>query len=40
MVLWYVLISQYSVMNREGTKRCNVLYGFENWTILCVIIGK
>ena len=29
-----------SVMNREGTKRCPVLYGSEIWTILCVIFEK
>ena len=26
--------------NREGTKRCPVLYGSEIWVIFCVIIGK
>ena len=26
--------------NRERTKRCLVLYGFEIWAILCVIVGK
>ena len=29
-----------SVTNREGTKRCSVLYGSEIWVILCVIVGK
>ena len=29
-----------SVTNREGTKRCPVLYGSEIWTILCVIVEK
>ena len=29
-----------SVMNREGTKRCPILYGYEIWVILCVIVGK
>ena len=24
----------------EGTERCLVLYGFEIWAILCVIVGK
>ena len=24
--------------NREGTKRCPVLYGSEIWVILCVIV--
>ena len=24
----------------EGTERCPVLYGFEIWAILCVIVGK
>ena len=27
-------------MNREGTKRCPVLYGFDIWAILCVIGRK
>ena len=27
-------------MNREGTKRCPVLYGSEIWVILCVITRK
>ena len=35
-----VLVSQYSVMNREGTKRCPVLYGSEIWAILCVTTRK
>ena len=26
--------------NREGTKRCPVLYGFEILVILCVIVRK
>ena len=39
-VLWCVLVSQYSVMNHEGTKRYPVLYGFEIWAILCVIVRK
>ena len=29
-----------SMANREGTKRCPVLYGFEIWAILCFIVGK
>ena len=29
-----------SMTNREGTKRCHVLYGSEIWVILCVIVGK
>ena len=29
-----------SVTNREGTKRCPILYASEIWAILCVIIGK
>ena len=29
-----------SVMNREWTKRCPVLYGSEIWVILCVIVIK
>ena len=36
-VFWY---HSNSVTNRERTKRCPVLYGFEIWSILCVIIGK
>ena len=36
-VFWY---HSNSVMNREGTKRCPVVYGSEIWTILYVIIGK
>ena len=27
-----------SVINREGTKGCPVLYGSEIWAILCVIV--
>ena len=36
-VFWY-----YSnlVTNREGAKRCPVVYGSEIWAILCVIVGK
>ena len=29
-----------SVINREGTKRCHVLYGSEIWVILCVLLEK
>ena len=36
-VFWY---HSNSMMNREGTKKCLVLYGFGIWAILCVIIGK
>ena len=36
-VFWY---HNNSVMNREGTKRCPVLYESEIYTILCVIVGK
>ena len=36
-VFWY---PNNSVMNREGTKRCPVFYGFEIWAIFCVIVGK
>ena len=36
-VFWY---QNNSVINHEGTKRCPVLYGFEIWAILCVIILK
>ena len=36
-VFWY---PNNSVMNREGTKRCLIFYGFEIWAILCVIVGK
>ena len=28
------------VTNREGIKRCPVLYGSEIWAILCVIVVK
>ena len=34
-VFWY---HNNSVMNREGTKRCPVLYGSEIWVILYVIV--
>ena len=34
-VFWY---PNNSVINREGTKRCPVLYGFEIWVILCVMV--
>ena len=37
VVFWY---HSNSVMNREGTKRCPILYGSEIWAILCVIVGK
>ena len=33
-VFWY---HSNSVTNREGTKRCPVVYGSEIWAILCVI---
>ena len=33
-VFWYY---SNSVTNREGTKRCSVVYGSEIWAILCVI---
>ena len=36
-VFWY---HSNSLMEREGTKRCPVFYGFEIWAILCVIVGK
>ena len=36
-VFWY---HSNSVMNREGTKRCPVLYGSEIWASFCVIVGK
>ena len=36
-VFWY---HNNSVMNRERTKRCPVLYGSEIWAILCVIVVK
>ena len=36
-VFWYF---NNFVMNREGTKRCPVFYGFEILVILCVIVGK
>ena len=34
-VLWY---HSNSVTNREGTKRCSVVYGSEIWAILYVIV--
>ena len=34
-VFWY---HSNLVMNREGTKRCLVLYESEIWAILCVIV--
>ena len=34
-VFWY---HNNSVTNREGTKRCLVLYGPEIWVILCVLV--
>ena len=37
VVFWY---HRHSMTNREGTKRCPVLYGSEIWAILCVIAGK
>ena len=36
-VFWYY---SNSVTNREGTKRCHVLYESEILAILCVIVGK
>ena len=36
-MFWY---SNNSVMNCEGTKKCPVLYGYEIWAILYVIVGK
>ena len=36
-VFWYL---NNSVMNCEGTKRCNVLYGSEIWVIFYVIVVK
>ena len=36
-VFWY---HSNSMTNREGTKRCPVLYGSEIWAIFCVIVGK
>ena len=36
-VFWY---HSNSVTNREGTKRCPVLYGSEIWAILCVLLEK
>ena len=36
-VFWY---HSNSITNREGTKRCPVLYGSEIWVILYVIVGK
>ena len=44
-VFWYQCDSvtngtKKMVHGREGTKWCPVLYGFEIWVILCVIVGK
>ena len=36
-VFWY---HSNLVTNREGTKRCPVLYGSEIWAILCVLLEK
>ena len=36
-VFWY---HNNLVTNREGTKRCPVLYGSEIWAILCIIVVK
>ena len=36
-VFWY---HSNSVTNHEGTKKCHVLYGFEIWVILCVLLEK
>ena len=36
-VFWY---HSNSVRNREGTKRCPVVYGSKILAILCVIVGK
>ena len=36
-VFWY---HSSSMTNREGTKRCPILYGSEILVILCVIVGK
>ena len=36
-VFWY---PNNLVTNREGTKRCPVLCGFEIWAIFCVIVIK
>ena len=36
-VFWY---PSNSMTNREGTKRCPILYGSEILVILCVIVGK
>ena len=36
-VFWY---HSNSAMNRERTKRCPVLYGFEIWAILYVLLEK
>ena len=36
-VFWY---HNNSVTNREGAKKCHILYGSEIWDILCVIVEK
>ena len=35
VVFWY---PNNSMTNREETKRCPVLFGFEIWAILCVMV--
>ena len=36
-MFWY---HSNSVTNREGTKMCPIVYEFEIWAILYVIVGK
>ena len=36
-VFWY---HSNSVTNREGTKRCLVLYGSDIWAFFCVLLEK
>ena len=43
-VFWYhinlLMNGKKMVHGLEGTKRCPVLYEFEIWTILCVLLEK
>ena len=42
-VFWFCVVFWYhsnSVTNREGTKRCPIVYGSEILAILYVIVGK
>ena len=43
-VFWYhcnlLMNGKKMVYDREGTKRCPILYGSEIWAILCVLLEK